>query len=578
MKTSRRGVNHINEETLIKNIKSELERRRRYFEQISPIDLIKTIDKGEIPSVIHGLLFYASPRKFLELMNGIREKATANRNIMMFLTEITIDIQSFLPKWNLRNSIFHKDILDDETIGKEVIQNYNLIEAYSKSNTNLRDGIIAYLRIQEGLRLRAEGMADDELSKEVDRLVGNSLSGYIYNAVETMKQSNLPSLVVPEDSTDHTELGNDYAQFLWHAMRLGVSFVTTNPVLVKLAWDNTPEVWNNRVIMMLKEHLLSRTDSDKVAILVTEGLTREIVLENAMLLRGIFLLSEGRYGYVNLQVNPENHNDTEAMVMEARRHYEHLEIIFGGVPNVVFKLPGTMAGLKAAELLTKDGIGVTITINFSLFQSQSFAEIINKGHALVSYLVIMNGRLAYPVRDELVARNINGGLEAAQWSAVAVTKKLHRYLYTSKSDKGLGLDPKKVRILVASLRNYEDFFPDISETFGVPAITIFPDIRRQFDSKKRNISPGAISESMQDSYLEILANSETFKQAYHLPDDGDKFRPLRPLTLEQEEAVLSWIPVKNTLEQFRHSYNQTTCRIKSMILGTSDTQKCRSLQ
>jgi len=75
----------------------------------------------------------------------------------------------------------------------------------------------------------------------------------------------------------------------------------------------------------------------------------EVVLENAKLLRGIFLLSEGQKGLVCLQVNPLKHSDADGMLQEALYVYSKLTERFGGVPNVVFKLPATKSGLEAAD-------------------------------------------------------------------------------------------------------------------------------------------------------------------------------------------------------------------------------------
>ena len=84
--------------------------------------------------------------------------------------------------------------------------------------------------------------------------------------------------------------------------------------------------------------------------------TMEVVLEQMRLLRPIFLLNEGRMGSVCLQVNPGNHANSQAMVSDALFFYDLMRChLNGGIPNVVFKLPGTQAGLEACRELTSQG-------------------------------------------------------------------------------------------------------------------------------------------------------------------------------------------------------------------------------
>jgi transaldolase len=237
------------------------------------------------------------------------------------------------------------------------------------------------------------------------------------------------------------------------------------------------------------------------------------------------------------------------MIREALSTYSKLTERFRSVPNVVFKLPATKAGLEAAKELTNRGIGVTITVSFGLFQALPFAENINNGQAIVSYLVVMNGRLANPVIDEL--KKIGEDFaQAGRWAGVAVSKRLYQKLYAPIDKGGQGYDSKKIRIIVASLRNYEGSFPDITELVGVPIITVFPNIRRDFDSEGVEINPMQIEKPVDDKILEKLFKSELFKQAYYATDDNDEMRPSSPFSLNDEEKVLEYPPVRNTLGQF----------------------------
>jgi transaldolase len=371
-----------------------------------------------------------------------------------------------------------------------------------------------------------------------------------------------------------TEVSNDYAAFLQHALYLGASFVTCNPPLVDVAWMADPERWNPIVDDIVRNNPAGA--ADELARLVT----LEVVLSNMRLLRPIFLLTEGQMGCVCLQVNPHNHGDTRAMISDAISIYEELRgRLGGGVPNVVFKLPGTQAGLEACRALTKQGIGVTITVNFGMFQHLPFAEAMAEGEAIFSCLVEMNGRLAYPVRDELLAKldelaaygiDEAQAREAAAWAGVAVVKRAHKLL------RQRGCDLGRIKLLIASLRIYEgdgyaglpSAFPDVTEVLGAGIISVFPNVRRPLDAQPDLVlDPRRIESPVPEEILETLTHSEIFKQAYYvadrdwIPEEDERFRPDRELRLQDEANVVAWPPVHNTLSEFIRSYDTFVERI-----------------
>jgi len=347
--------------------------------------------------------------------------------------------------------------------------------------------------------------------------------------------------------------------------------------LIKMAWDIDPEFWNARVDDLI---LSAYSKADLAGILggSPEGLdeateavnslvTMAVVEENCRLLRGIFLATEGREGYVSLQVNPKNHWDGAAMDREASALYADLETRLGGVPNVVFKLPATVGGLAAAETLTKKGIGVNITVNFAVFQELGFGKVLNEGNALVSYLALMNGRMAYPVRDDLKAHDIEGGVEAARWAGVEVARKSYHGLYDSKEQGGLGIDTARVKLLIASLRIYGDWLPDISELWGCPVITIFPNVRRTWDSHTREFKGRSVLDITPAEDMEIMWKGEVFRQAWWMPGDSEDIKPARELTLDPKDAdaVIVWPPVANTIGQFIDLYDQMGAMVQARM-------------
>jgi len=538
------------------------------------------IAAGDILRATGKLLFHTPPTQFPAQLKSILDTIEElypgaddilRRHMLEFLVKLAVDLRSFLPNWHLASELSPGAIVE---AADRVLKLLSQLEHWDGP---ARDGLLDALRQETRARLKAEGVSDaGELEELTRRLVGDSLSHYVIMIGEEINRSNLIEVARARFRGDTiTQLGNDYAAFLQYAVWLGASFVTTNPVLVKIAWDTNPDLWNRRVDELiltrytparLRELLAGPADELERAVTSINSLvTMAVVEENCRLLRDIFLVTEGREGYVSLQVNPKNHRDAEVMIQEALELYAGLQERLGGVPNVVFKLPATAAGKVAAEELTSRGIGVNITVNFSVFQEVGFGEVLQRGHALVAYLALMNGRMATPVRDEMKEKGVPGGVEAARWAGVEVARKAFHRLYDPPSAGGLGIDVERVKLLIASLRIYEDWFPDISELWGCPVMTIFPNVRRAYDAHPRPFDGQAVLGETPADVLETLLQSEIFRQAWWMPGDAEEHRPARVLTLEpaDAEALAQWPPMAQTLGQFIQLYDQ----MGEMVLG-----------
>ena len=76
--------------------------------------------------------------------------------------------------------------------------------------------------------------------------------------------------------------------------------------------------------------------------------------------RPLYDATEGRDGFVSIEVSPALAHDTEATLVEARRLWQTV-----GRPNVMIKVPGTREGWPAVEQLLSEGLNVNITLLFS---------------------------------------------------------------------------------------------------------------------------------------------------------------------------------------------------------------------
>jgi transaldolase len=565
------------EEQLTQRIAREKEREER----LSDAEVWARVEAGDDVGARGSLLYFTAaarlPARLSVILQPLQEQASKMSpqklaQMMRLLTFLAVDLRSAVPEWAFLKTAANSDL---EAMAASVLQTLQRIAgAQPPAEQKLLDAF----RAEAVARLKAEGLAEAQAAECAAQLTGSSLCSYVQNITEEINASNLRAAAAARyEGRLVTVLGNDYAEFLPTVIWLGGSFVTTNPVLIKLAWDIDPSYWNRQVDEVILsrlsrselEALLRESDralDDAVEAVVT-SITISVVERNCRMLRPIFLTTGGAQGYVSLQVNPTAHDDPVGMVEEAAGIYAELERRLGGVPNVVIKVPSTEAGLQAARALTAKGIGVTITLTFSLFQSIPFAKVLSQGHALVSYIAIMNGRLAFPVRDEMAKTKTAGGVEASRWAGVEVARKVCAKLYGPKKGGGLGIDAGKVKVMIASLRIYDDWIPDVSELWGVPLITIFPNVRRAYDAKIRPLDANALAGTTPEEDLGRLLKSEIFRQAWWTESDGGLGKPERPLTLNPADsaAVSQWAPVRETLTQFIATYGEMGAMVKARM-------------
>lgn len=79
--------------------------------------------------------------------------------------------------------------------------------------------------------------------------------------------------------------------------------------------------------------------------------------------------TEGRDGFVSIEVSPKQARDTQATITEARRLWRSVNR-----PNVLVKIPGTAEGLPAIETCLAEGININITLLFAVERYVEVAE------------------------------------------------------------------------------------------------------------------------------------------------------------------------------------------------------------
>lgn len=113
---------------------------------------------------------------------------------------------------------------------------------------------------------------------------------------------------------------------------------------------------------------------------IYEALSQHDVQCAADEFRPLYDKTDGRDGYVSLEVNPHLAHDAKGTIEEGRRLWKML-----GRPNVFIKVPATTAGLSAIQELTSDGINVNVTLLFGLPRYRQVAD---------AYLTGLAARLA----------------------------------------------------------------------------------------------------------------------------------------------------------------------------------------
>ena len=147
---------------------------------------------------------------------------------------------------------------------------------------------------------------------------------------------------------------------LAHLIAEGVSGVTSNPAIFAAAITNGSD-YVPAMAALAKQPL----NSDQRV----EALVQEDICLAADLLAPIYTASGGRDGYVSLEVSPRLAHDPTLTVLEAQR-------LWGLVarPNLMIKVPATVAGLIAIRRLIAAGINVNATLIFSVARYLKVAD------------------------------------------------------------------------------------------------------------------------------------------------------------------------------------------------------------
>jgi transaldolase len=126
---------------------------------------------------------------------------------------------------------------------------------------------------------------------------------------------------------------------------------------------SNPSIFEKAIVgsQLYEEDVRAMTFDGQNPKMIYETLSQRDVQGAADEFRSVYDETDGRDGYVSLEVNPHLARDTKGTIVEARRLWRALNR-----PNVFIKVPATADGLPAIQQLISEGINVNITLLFGL--------------------------------------------------------------------------------------------------------------------------------------------------------------------------------------------------------------------
>jgi transaldolase len=151
----------------------------------------------------------------------------------------------------------------------------------------------------------------------------------------------------------------------------GLLGVTSNPSIFEKAIAGSDD-YDDGISRLVRDGLDVAQVYEKLAV--------EDIRSATDVFRPVYDRTEGRDGYVSLEVSPLLAHDTKGSIEEARRLFRAVNR-----PNVMIKIPGTQEGLPAIEQALSEGININVTLLFGIERYEEVANI---------YLEVLEKRVA----------------------------------------------------------------------------------------------------------------------------------------------------------------------------------------
>jgi len=247
----------------------------------------------------------------------------------------------------------------------------------------------------------------------------------------------------------------------------GLRGITSNPSIFEKAMGGSPDYSPS-----MRQAVLGGASASEAF----EHLAIEDLQWACDLFRPVYEETEGRDGFVSLEVSPHLADDTLATVEEAHRLWTSV-----ARDNLMIKVPGTEAGLPAVEQLLSDGVNVNITLLFAVDRYREVAEAflsalerrkerglpIDRLASVASFFV---SRIDGKVDEALAAADVDDATKKRLLGRVAVANAKRAYAHyreIAQSDRWralaqAGAQPQRLLWASTSTKN-----PDYSDTLYV---------------------------------------------------------------------------------------------------------------
>ena len=143
--------------------------------------------------------------------------------------------------------------------------------------------------------------------------------------------------------------------------RDGLAGITSNPSIFEKAIGETA-TYDSAIGPMVGDNGASVGT-------IYEHLTTADIAAAADMLRPLYDRTEGRHGFVSLEVSPYLAMDTDATIDEARHLWAAVKR-----PNIFIKVPATKAGIPAIQRLLAEGLNINITLLFAQGRYEDVVE------------------------------------------------------------------------------------------------------------------------------------------------------------------------------------------------------------
>ena len=145
----------------------------------------------------------------------------------------------------------------------------------------------------------------------------------------------------------------------------GIVGVTSNPTIFQSAIANS-DLYDDQLEELAKEY-----DDPKEIFL---RIAQKDIRDACDILTPVYERTNGKDGYVSLEVSPDLAYDSQATFDEASRLHEMVD-----KPNLMVKIPATVPGLSAIEDMISLGKSINVTLIFSLQRYRAVAAAYIRG-------------------------------------------------------------------------------------------------------------------------------------------------------------------------------------------------------